>query len=115
PSWWRCCSTIPGDAAASSDLIDVDHFLRARGLVRAQAREEASGLVFDENEVAVTYRQKTVCHDSIDVLHERGVEAADVQDSEWLGVQSEHPPGPDLEELLECADAARQCDERVGQ
>src|SRR5262245_12202681 len=45
-------STIPDGNVTSSNLIDVDNLLRARGLVRAHAREEMCRIVFDEDEVA---------------------------------------------------------------
>ena len=46
---------------------------------------------------------------------ERGVEAVDVQQPERFGVQAELRPRCDLDDLLDRAETARECDEAVRQ
>jgi hypothetical protein len=46
---------------------------------------------------------------------QRVIEAVDVQQAERFGVQAELSPRPDLEELLQRAEASEEREERVGQ
>src|SRR4051812_14008995 len=78
-----------------------------------QRRQELVEIVDDGHQVEV----RAICETTLDAgaqqRRQRLPVAALVDDHDRLGVQAERAPRQDLEELLECADAARQNDDRL--
>src|SRR5471032_1507605 len=80
---------------------------------RLESGKHVPEILHEDHVVEVDRVGETAGHDRLQERLQRLPIAALVDDHDRLGVQAEGPPGQDLEEFLQGADAARQDDEGV--
>ena len=69
----------------------------------------------NEQQLPERRRHETGGHGVVEKGDQAGEVVRDIKQRAWFGVDAELRPGDDLAQLIECAEAARQRDEAVGQ
>jgi hypothetical protein len=96
-----------------SPLIGADPLCGRGRLIPPDGVEERVGLLLDEDHAAVDGLQKRFVDHVVKEVQQAVVKSLRVKERAGLGVAAELPPGPDLENLLQSADAAGQRDEGI--
>jgi hypothetical protein len=88
-----------------SPLIAADPLCGRGRLIPPDGVEERVGLLLDEDHAAVDGLQKRFVDHVVKEVQQAVVESLRVKERAGLGVAAELPPRPDLEDLLQSADA----------
>src|SRR5690348_5964951 len=104
---------LPSRTLLNSPSIDPLHYLRR--LISLKSREKRPRIALDDDHRPVNLAYELFLHRTIEELEQRIEVAGDVEQAARFFVHAELRPGPDLENFLQCSDAAGQCDESVRQ